>query len=264
MALNELTWFNVTGYIYDVEQPSDDASSTRPQLLDVSAFIDFFPGTSNSVFNDGFALEISNLDHGDGTSGMTMVPLAPITARMINGALCAIAIGDPVGEQLLANSPILGLAHPLYYHTRFRNVTYGGAVQQIAPFAWMAPTGQEAISNLVASPSGSGGTLPAGATYWGVTAVMPWGETAVSNVVSETLSGTTSSVALTWAVVTGATGYNIYRGAAANALTTQVAASQSGTGYTDTGAAGTALSAPLIDQLILTSPTLPQSTYYGP
>jgi hypothetical protein len=266
MALNELTWFTAVGYVYDVEQPNPGGVTNQPVLLNVSAYVDFFPGTQANSFPTGHAVLVADLDHGDGTSGDTMVPLAPITARLMNGALCAVAVGDPIGQQLLAGSTILNLASPLYYHVRWRNVTYGGAVQAISDFAFAAPTGGEAPANLVGTPSATGGALPAGTYFWAVTAVMPWGETAVSNIVSETLTGTTSSVALSWSNVVGALGYNVYRGVAGNALNTLVAEITSGAthSYTAVGAAGSAVSAPLTDIVDITSPTLQTTTYGGP
>lgn len=137
---NELTWFTVNGYIYDVEQPDPSGTSIQPELLNVSGYVDFFAGTEQESFPTGFAVLVSDLDHGDSTSGDTMVPLAPITGRLMNGALCTIAVGDPLGVELLSNTAILNLTNPMYYHVRFRNVTYGGAPQGISNFAFLAPT----------------------------------------------------------------------------------------------------------------------------
>lgn len=147
---NELTWFTVNGYIYDVEQPNPSGITNQPELLNVSAYVDFFPGTQSEAFPTGFAVLVSDLDHGDGTSGDTEVPLAPITARLMNGALCAIAVGDPLGIELLSNSAILNLTNPLYYHTRFRNVTFSGAPQALSNFAFLASV--DATSVDITSP----------------------------------------------------------------------------------------------------------------
>jgi hypothetical protein len=266
VALNELVWFTVEGYVYDVEQPAPSGTSIQPSLLDVSAYVDFFPGNATKSFQSGFVTEVLNLDHGDGTSGNTMVPLAPITARLLNGALCAIVVGDPIGQELLAGAALLNLALPLYYHVRFRNVTYGGATQAISNFAFLAPTGADSPTSLGATPSGSGGSLAAGTYRWGVTAVTTWGETALSNLVSETLSGSTSSVALAWTGTGSAIGYNVYRGPSSGSLTTLVTQIGSGgtVSYTDTGAAGSAVTPPSTDTLDITSPTLVTAEYGGP
>jgi len=134
-----LTFFPVTGYIYDVEQPDPGLTTAQPKLANVSAFVDFFPGNENGPFPTGYALVLANFDHGDTTKGNTFVPLAPITGRMINGSLRSIAVGDPISVVLVSNSAIIGLPR-LRYHVRFRNVTYGGASQGIANFAFDAPT----------------------------------------------------------------------------------------------------------------------------
>lgn len=266
MSLNELTWFTAVGYVYDVEQPNPSGTTSQPALLDVSAYVDFFPGNQTEAFQTGFAVEVADLDHGDGTSGNTMVPLAPITARLMNGALCAVAVGDPIGQELLAGTTILNLTSPLYYHVRWRNVTYGGALQAISNFAFLAPVGNDSPTGLGATPSGSGGALAAGTYRWGVTAVTLWGETALSNIVSETLSGSTSSVALAWTGTSAAIGYNVYRGPSTGALTTLVNQINSGSthSYTDTGATGTSQTGPTLDVLDITSPTLVTSEYGGP
>ncbi|GGH93745.1 phage tail tube protein [Arthrobacter liuii] len=86
----------------------------------------------------------------------------------------------------------------------------------------------------------TGGTLPAGATYWKITATATGGEGVGSNEVTATLTGSTSSQPLSWTAVTGASGYNIYRGTAAGAENILVASVGTVTTYTDTGAAGTA------------------------
>lgn len=141
---NTLTWFPVTAYIYDVEQPLPSGTSEQPLLANVSGFVDFFPGTSVKAFGVGYSVRVPNLDHGDSTAGDTIVPIAPITGRLIDGSLRSLVIGDPVGVQLLANSAVLGLAE-LVYHVRFRNVTYGGAEQGLDSFAFTASTDTTAV-----------------------------------------------------------------------------------------------------------------------
>lgn len=85
----------------------------------------------------------------------------------------------------------------------------------------------------------TGGTLPAGATYWVVTATTGGGESVASNEITATLTGATSTQILSWTAVTGATGYNVYRGTAAGAENVLVASVTSGLTYTDIGAVGT-------------------------
>lgn len=81
----------------------------------------------------------------------------------------------------------------------------------------------------------TGGTLPAGATYWTVTAVAIGGESIASNEITATLTGATSTQILTWTTVTAAASYNVYRGVTAGAENVLVA-NVTGLTYTDTGA----------------------------
>jgi hypothetical protein len=148
---NSLTYFTVTGFWYDIEQPNPNSTLITPLLLNVNAYVDFIPRLPV-----GFSVFVSNLNHGDGTFGDTDVPIAPITGRLINGALTTIAVGDPLGVGLLANSPVLNLASQLaaigwsttglIYDVRFRNVTFGGANQVLSNFAFFAPPNAATIS----------------------------------------------------------------------------------------------------------------------
>jgi hypothetical protein len=93
---------------------------------------------------------------------------------------------------------------------------------------------------------GSGGTLASGSYYYVVTALSAAGETLASNEVSANLSGSTSSVLLTWYQVDGATGYKIYRGTTSggeNRLLTTIGNGATTT-YTDTGATGSSATPP--------------------
>lgn len=74
----------------------------------------------------------------------------------------------------------------------------------------------------VATPSTSGGALADATYYYRVAALTAGGETPASNEVVVTISGGAGagSVALTWTAVTGATGYQVYRGTTAGAQTT--------------------------------------------
>jgi hypothetical protein len=67
------------------------------------------------------------------------------------------------------------------------------------------------------TPTGSttGGALAAATYYYKVTALTARGETLPSAEASVTTTGTTGSVGLAWVAITGATGYNVYRGTGA-------------------------------------------------
>lgn len=99
------------------------------------------------------------------------------------------------------------------------------------------------------STAGTGGTLGATLTYrYMVTAINAAGETNPSNEQTITTGGgATNKVTVTWAAVTGATGYRIYRTAAGGAVGTELfyAAVGAVTTYDDTGGASPAGALPL-------------------
>jgi hypothetical protein len=91
------------------------------------------------------------------------------------------------------------------------------------------PTGLSVVG------SSTGGTsLAAGTYYWVVTGIVSSAETGASNEVTATLTGSTSSAALTWTALPGATGYKVYRGTAHGGENIHVS-SPATTSYTDTG-----------------------------
>lgn len=136
---NSLTFFRVDGFYFDVEQPLPSGDTIAPVLDEISAYVDFFPGGMHNATTLGLQTIVTDLLHPDATHGDTEVAIAPITGRTINGSLCTVAIGDPKGVELLAYSAPVVLDEPLYYHVRFRNVTYGGAMQRLSNFAFLAP-----------------------------------------------------------------------------------------------------------------------------
>jgi hypothetical protein len=101
-------------------------------------------------------------------------------------------------------------------------------------------TGQlSAPVGLAASAAGSGGTFAANTYYWVITGTTRTGETLISSEVNATLV-LDGSASLTWTALTGATGYNIYRGTSAGGENVLVAQVGTVTSYTDTGtSAGT-------------------------
>lgn len=133
---NSLTYFRVDGAWQDVEQPLPRiADVITPRVEDVSAYVDFFPGVESEALQGGFTLYVPDYE----TFGDTELSLAPITGRIMEGVLSTIAVGDPKGVELVANSAWLNFGEPLVYHVRFHNVTYGGALQRLSNFAFVAP-----------------------------------------------------------------------------------------------------------------------------
>lgn len=68
----------------------------------------------------------------------------------------------------------------------------------------------------------AGGALTAGTYRWVITAINANGETTASNEQTATTAAANLTVTLTWAAVTGATGYKVYRTAAAGATGTEL------------------------------------------
>lgn len=133
---NSLTYFRVDGSWRDVEQPIPSNTGTiAPQVDDVSAYVDFFPGTELNAITQGLTFIAPDYE----TYGDTELSLAPITGRTIDALLCSITVHDPNGVQLVANSAWMDLDEPLFYHVRYRDVTYGGALQRFSNFAFQAP-----------------------------------------------------------------------------------------------------------------------------
>jgi len=135
---NSLTYFRVDGAWRDVQNHIPANSGIAPQVDDVSAYVDFFPGSKLEALAGGMSIYVPDYE----TYGDTELSLAPITGRTIDGKLCTIAVNDPNGVELVANTDWLGLTgdDELYYHVRFRNVTYDSAVQRLSNFAFLAPT----------------------------------------------------------------------------------------------------------------------------
>jgi hypothetical protein len=111
-----------------------------------------------------------------------------------------------------------------------------------------------APTSLGKTASSSGGAISAGTYYWVVTATLPNGETVASNEVSATLTGSTSSVLLSWTAPSGAgaTGYNVYRGTATGAedLLCAVIVSGTQTTFRDVGAATVSGSPPVSSGIV--------------
>lgn len=85
--------------------------------------------------------------------------------------------------------------------------------------------------------TGTGGTLAAGTYKYYITAINAVGETTVSNEQSATVSGSTSKITVSWAAITNATGYKIYRTAVGGVTGSELllATVAAVTTYTDTG-----------------------------
>ena len=115
-------------------------------------------------------------------------------------------------------------------------------------------------TNLAGTPAGTGGTLAANTYYWTITAITALGETTRSNEITATTTGSTSSNVLTWTAVTGATGYNVYRGTTAGGEATKVTSVGAVVTYTDAGATGTVASPPSVNTAAIVVPASPAAS----
>lgn len=133
---NSVGLFRVDGSWHDFEQPIPaNTGSIAPQQNNVNLYVDFFPGLEKSASELGLTFLVPNYE----AIGDTEIALDPITARAINGVLCSITRTDPVGVDLVSNLPWMDLGVDLFYHVRYRNVTYGGALKRFSNFAFKAP-----------------------------------------------------------------------------------------------------------------------------
>jgi hypothetical protein len=147
MTASELTYFNVTGFWYDVEAPLTGGSTSTPQFEVISAFVNFIPRLPL-----GFTIQVSNLDIGGGTGQNVGLAIAPITGRILSGQLETIDFSDTAGVQLLANSTVISTqlaaeltalnwsTTVLVYDVQFTNVVYNEDFETLTNFAFTAPT----------------------------------------------------------------------------------------------------------------------------
>ncbi|MDB5148028.1 MAG: hypothetical protein JWQ57_2048 [Mucilaginibacter sp.] len=142
----------------------------------------------------------------------------------------------------------------------------------------LAPTSIQATGipqTVVATGSATGGALAAATYYYKIVSVDAHGTTLGSSEVSYVATGSTSSVALTWAGAPGAVSYRIYKGVASNTQTAYYTSNT--TSYTDVAAGGsisgtvpvvnTAITATAIPGSVTrvgaaTGGILPAATYY--
>jgi uncharacterized phage protein gp47/JayE len=198
------------GFYWDLTQVSVLECVRLWDFLGTEMVAAMFPGTAWGDYLDMHG-ETLNLPRND------EVPATG--AVMFSGAIgTLIAAGTEVGT--LQPDPSAA-AEPTTFTTD----------RTIALFATPGPT------NLTATPSGSGGVIPAGTYYYRVTAIGPNGETIASNEVTVTLTGTTSSVALNWDDYPGATDYRVYRSSTPDNEALMHVLGSSTSAYTDTGAA---------------------------
>lgn len=197
------------GFFWDLTQPAVLECARLWDFLGTEMVAAAFPGTAWGDWLDMHGETVNLPRNNEVAATGTVVFTGPV------GTLI------PAGTQVSTVQPDPSAAtEPVIFNTD-RSITLA---------AVPGPVG------LTATPSPTGGTLPAGLYYYLVTAIGPNGETIASNEVTVTLSGATSSVALGWTVFGGATAYRIYRGSAQGYETLLASPAGTGVTYTDTGA----------------------------
>lgn len=110
---------------------------------------------------------------------------------------------------------------------------------------------------VVTVTAAAGGTLTASTTYlYVVTAIDEYGETVASNEVTGTTTATDLTLMLDWADITGATGYRVYRTAAAGASGSETLLATTTTStYTDDGSVAPGAGVPPTENTAVYYPT---------
>jgi hypothetical protein len=120
----------------------------------------------------------------------------------------SLVSGDGVSGTSNLTKQVTGLSYP---NASIQSFAFPQVIGVAAPSA-PAPTTRLAVPTGVSATASAGGSLAAGTYYYRVTALNAVGETIGSPECSVTLTGINNAVALSWASVTGATGYRVYRG----------------------------------------------------
>lgn len=142
------------------------------------------------------------------------------------------------GDGLSGNTNMLKSVQNLTYGATTVTNSFPTQVGAAPPAAPLPTTKLSVPGTVTPTPSGTGGTLAAATYYYKVTALNAAGETTGSAEANTTTSGTTSSVALAWTAIPGATSYRVYRGTVTGTQTLYYTTATNS--YTDTGAASTA------------------------
>lgn len=159
-----------------------------------------------------------------------------------NYARLSVTFNSPTGSPAyITNNGSLTFAASSGFANNISNVNYVFLTDASTGNSLAAPTG------VTAGSATSGGSFAAGSYYWVITAVNTLGETIGSTEVNKTVTAN-QEVPLSWSAVSGATGYNVYRGSSSGQEGTLVNGSPLvTTSYTDTGSAGTAKTPPTVN-----------------
>lgn len=207
---------------------------------------------STGITDVGKQKLLNNLVSGSTYLGLaSSVPQSGATPTLAN--ISEIATAGYTREAVTWGSAVF--PGPPVYIANSADTTFGPMTADMAlpanyAFLTDSATGSaiNAPSSLVAGVTGTSGSwgTSTGTKYWVVTATNSQGETTISNEVTATIAAANTSVPLAWTAVSGATGYNVYRGLTPGGENVLVA-SVSTNSYTDVGAVGTVGTPPTIN-----------------
>jgi hypothetical protein len=206
-----------------------------------------------------FDVDTQNQRVGIGTAAPNSVLQVVNTNGTSTPVLTLQGITSQTGN--LLNLDVTNASGTLIVSNYDANGNYTGSGTNATFNSLSAPT----ISSL--TPSTSGGSITANTYYYVMTADNSQGESLASAYQKVTTTGSTSSVAIAWGAVTGATSYKIYRNTSASFTSGAllITSSATGTAYTDTAASASAGIPPTSN--LLSPPTgletsSPGSSYY--
>ena len=190
-------------------------------------------------------------------AGATVVTAGSTVA--VNWSAVAGATGYKIYGRPVVIGGVYGLIGTVGAVTTFSDtpaLIVPGAVPPVVNGATLpAPTAP------IVTPSTLGGTCPIGSRTYVVTALIGAGETTASPATSVTNTTATSSNAISWTAVAGATGYNIYLTAPGAFLVGTVASPT--TTFTDTCAVAPAGAPPVTNTAVIGPPTVVTATPAG-
>jgi hypothetical protein len=248
-----------------VAPPSAPAPTTR---LAVPSGVSATASAGGSLAAATYYYRVTALNAVGETIGS---PECSITLTGINNAVALswASVTGATGYRVYRGTSSFG--EGVYYATATTSYTDTGASGTLAGPPGSNTTQLSAPGTVTPTGSGSGGSLAAATYYYKVTALNAAGQTTASPECNVTTTGSTSSVALSWTAVAGATSYRIYRGTATDAESVYYTSATNS--YTDTGSASTAGTPPGSNTTQLATPgtvtptgqvggNLPAGTYY--
>jgi uncharacterized protein YmfQ (DUF2313 family) len=182
-----------------------DAPEVEATISALSNEIDRIDAQVQVIYSDLFPQTAdARLSWWEATLGLPVEPEARTLAQrqaIVLAYLRAIRIGGAGTSWEAALTQVLG--------TNWSYVEHAGTytVNILVPFTAALPN----PTGLSVTASGTTGTLPAGTYHYVISALSPYGETMASNDVSVTITAG-QEPHLTWPAITGASGYQVYRG----------------------------------------------------